>query len=32
MYRIVSIIDDHYIAKTPNGLKKVHDEIKIENL
>ncbi len=41
-YRIVGIIDDHYIVKTPKGLKKVkviksnkknvRDEIKIEKL
>ncbi len=42
MYRIVGIIDGHYIVKTPKGLKKVkvvkadkknvRDEIKIEKL
>jgi hypothetical protein len=42
MYRIVGIIDDHYIVQTPKGLKKVkatkankknvHEEIKIEKL
>ena len=42
MYKIVGIIDGHYIVQTPNGLKKVktsksnrrkvHDEIKIEKL
>jgi hypothetical protein len=42
MYRIVGIIDDHYIVNTPEGLKKVkvtksnkknvRDEIKIEKL
>ncbi len=41
MYRIIGIIDDHYIVQTPKGLKKVkviksnkknvRDEIKIEN-
>ncbi|MGR3174465.1 MAG: hypothetical protein ACUZ8N_07695 [Candidatus Scalindua sp.] len=40
MYRIIGIIDGHYIVQTPKGLKKVkvtksnkknvHDEIKIE--
>jgi len=42
MYRIVGIIDDHYIVETPEGLKKVkisgtdkkniNDKIKIEKL
>jgi hypothetical protein len=42
MYRIIGIIDGHYIVQTPKGLKKmktlgtdkknVHDEIKIEEL
>ena len=42
MYRIIGIIDGHYIVRTPKGLKKVkvmksnkknvHDEIKIEKL
>jgi hypothetical protein len=42
MYRIVNIIDGHYIVKTPKGLKKVkidmknkkdiNDEINIEKL
>ena len=42
MYRIVGIIDGHYIVQTPKGLKKVkvaksdkknvRDEIKIEKL
>jgi hypothetical protein len=42
MYRIISIVDDHYIVKTHKGLKKVkidmkskmniNDEIKIEKL
>ena len=42
MYRIVGIIDGHYIIQTPKGLKKVkisgtnkkniNDEIKIEKL
>ena len=42
MYRIIGIIDGHYIVQTPEGLKKVkvnksnkknvHDEIKIEKL
>ncbi len=42
MYRIVGIIDDHYIVQTPKGLKKVkivdadkknvRDKIKIEKL
>ena len=42
MYRIIGIVDDHYIVKTYKGLKRVkisgddrkgiNDEIKIENL
>jgi hypothetical protein len=42
MYRIIGIIDGHYIVKTPKGLKKVkvietnkknvRDKIKIEKL
>ncbi len=42
MYRIIGIIDNHYIVKSYKGLKKVkifgadkrniNDEIKIENL
>ena len=42
MYRIIGIIDGHYIVQTPIGLKKVkvvkadkknvRDEIKIEKL
>ena len=42
MYRIIGIIDGHYIAQTPKGLKKVkviksnrknvRDKIKIEKL
>ena len=42
MYRIIGIIDDHYIIQTPEGLKKakviksnkknVRDEIRIEKL
>ncbi len=42
MYRIVGIIDGHYIVKTPKGFKKVkiiesnrknvRDEIRIEKL
>ncbi len=42
MYRIIGIVDNHYIVKTHKGLKKVkidmenkkniNDEIKIENL
>ena len=42
MYRIIGIIDGHYIVQTPKGLKKVkviksnkknvRDEIKIEKL
>ena len=42
MYRIIGIIDGHYIVETPKGLKKmkvtrsnkknVHDEIRIEKL
>ncbi len=42
MYRIVGIIEDHYIVKTRKGLKRVrisgtdkkniHDEVKIEKL
>jgi hypothetical protein len=42
MYRIIGIIDGHYIVQTPKGLKKakvIHsnkkskrDEIKIEKL
>lgn len=42
MYRIVNIIDGHYIVKAPKGLKKVkidmknkkdiNDEINIEKL
>ncbi len=41
MYRIIGIIDGHYIVQTPKGLKKVkviqsnkknvRDEIKLEN-
>ena len=41
-YRIIGIIDGHYIVKTPKGLNKakaiesnkknVHDELKIEKL
>ncbi len=42
MYRIIGIIDGHYIVQTPKGLKEVkviksnkknvRDELKIENL
>jgi hypothetical protein len=42
MYKIIGIIDGHYIVQTPKGLKKVkvfnsnkkniRDEIKIEKL
>ncbi len=42
MYRIIGIIEGHYIVKTPEGLKEVkviklnkknvRDEIKIEKL
>ena len=42
MYRIIGIIDGHYIVQTPKGLKKpkviksnrknIRDEIKIEKL
>ncbi len=42
MYKIIGIIDGHYIVQTPKGLKKVkisgtdkrniHDEIKIVKL
>ncbi|MCP4266214.1 MAG: hypothetical protein GY777_11685 [Candidatus Brocadiaceae bacterium] len=42
MYRIIGIVDDHYIVKTHKGLKKVkidmqykkniNDEIRIERL
>ncbi len=42
MYRIIGIIDGHYIVETPKGLKKVKvietnkmnikDEIQIEKL
>ena len=42
MYRIVGIIDGHYIVQTPKGLKKVkviksskkniNDEIRIKKL
>ena len=42
MYRIIGLIDGHYIVQTPKGLKKVkvtksnkknvRDEIKIEKL
>ena len=42
MYRIIGIVDNHYIVKTPKGLKKVkidmknkkniNDEIRIEKL
>ena len=42
MYRIVDIIDDHYIVQTRKGLRKekviqsdrknINDEIKIEKL
>ncbi len=42
MYRIIGIVDDHYIVKTHKGLKEVkifgadkrniNDEIKIEKL
>ncbi len=42
MYRIIGLIDNHYIVQTPKGLKKVKisgadkknisDEVRIENL
>ena len=42
MYRIIGIVNNHYIVKTPDGLKKVkidmknkkniNDEIRIEKL